>query len=140
MKILICEFGLILFFFFFGFIYIQNVIILNFMWTWKNYEYLSWCMKRPTIFMRLSSTKEFGGLSLLHHLFFNLMHLLVKENKSIHFILGSAHLPLDHSALNRFEYHSPWLTLWCGFYRWGRSCAQEIKKVCQTDRKRTCSF
>ena len=38
MKILICEFGLILFFF--GFIYIQNMIILNFMWTWKNYEWL----------------------------------------------------------------------------------------------------
>ena len=51
--------------FFFGFIYNQNVIILNFMWTYKNYEYLSWCMKRPTIFMRLSSTKGFGGLSLL---------------------------------------------------------------------------
>ena len=51
-------------FFFFGFIYIQNAIILNFMRTWKNYEYLSWCMKKRTIFMRLNSTKGFGGLSL----------------------------------------------------------------------------
>ena len=162
MKILICEFGLILFFF--GFIYIQNMIILNFMWTWKNYEYLSWCMKRLTIFMWLRSIKGFRGLSLLmkwegwigkifsvrwawgkmRSVFYItwpltlLMHLLAEENKAIHFIQGSAQLPLDHSAFNWFEYYSSWVTLWCGFYRWGRSCAQEIKKVYQTDRK--CSF
>ena len=95
--------------FFFGFIYNQNVIILNFMWTWKNYEYLSWCMKRPTIFMRLSSIKGFGGLSLLmecegwigklfsvrwawgkmrsvflHHLTFNLTYTFACQRKQIH--------------------------------------------------------
>ena len=34
---------------------------------WKNlgYWFFSWCMKRPYIFMQLSSTKGFGGLSLL---------------------------------------------------------------------------
>ena len=124
-------------------------------------DYLSWCMKRPTIFMWLRSIKGFRGLSLLmkwegwigkifsvrwawgkmRSVFYItwpltlLMHLLAEENKAIHFIQGSAQLPLDHSAFNWFEYYSPWVTLWCGFYRWGRSCAQEIKKVYQTDRK-----
>ena len=130
------------------------MIILNFMWTWKNYEYLSWCMKRLTIFMWLRSIKGFRGLSLLmkwegwigkifsvrwawgkmRSVFYItwpltlLMHLLAEENKAIHFIQGSAQLPLDHSAFNWFEYYSPWVTLWCGFYRWGRSCARKLKK------------
>ena len=108
------------------------MIILNFMWTWKNYEYLSWCMKRPTIFMWLRSIKGFRGLSLLmkwegwigkifsvrwawgkmRSVFYItwpltlLMHLLAEENKAIHFIQGSAQLPLDHSAFNWFEYYS----------------------------------
>ena len=65
MKVLICEFGLILFFF--------SVLFIFKMWSsWISCEhgrimnnYLSWCMKRPYIFMQLSSTKGFGGLSLL---------------------------------------------------------------------------
>ena len=134
------------------------------LFTWQMNDYLSWCMKRPTIFMWLRSIKGFRGLSLLmkwegwigkifsvrwawgkmRSVFYItwpltlLMHLLAEENKAIHFIQGSAQLPLDHSAFNWFEYYSPWVTLWCGFYRWGRSCAQEIKNVYQTDRK--CSF
>ena len=141
--------------------------IFNFMWMWKNFGYwfFSWCMKRPYIFMQLSSTEGFGGLPLLmecegwigklfsvrwawgkmrsvflHHLTLTLptcMYLLAEENKAICSIQGSAHLPLDHSALNRFEYYSTWVIFWCGFYRWGRSCAKQIKKVCQTDRKRS---
>ena len=64
-KILICEFGLILFFFL--------VLFIFKMWSsWISWEhgrimnnYLSWCMKRPYISMQLSSTKGFRGLSLL---------------------------------------------------------------------------
>ena len=27
-----------------------------------------------------------------------------------------------------FEYYSTWVIFWCGFYRWGRSCTQQIKE------------
>ena len=53
-------FGLI---FFFGFIYLQNVIVLNFMWMWKHFEYFSWgiiiIIRWPNVFTRLSSTQGF---------------------------------------------------------------------------------
>ena len=93
---------------------------------WKNlgYRFFSWCMERPHIFMQLSSTKGFGGLSLLmecegwigklfsvrwawgkmRSVFFYItwpltlptcMYLLAGENKAICFIQGSAHLPLN---------------------------------------------
>ena len=120
--------------------------------------------EKAHIFMWLSSTKGFQGLSLLmecddwigkilcvrwawgkmRSVFYItwpltlLMYLLAEENKAIRFIQGSAHLTLDHSALKtwRFEYYSTWVLFWCGFYRWGRSCAKQIKKnVCQTGRK-----
>ena len=49
-------FGLI---FFFGFIYLQNMIVLNFMWMWKHFGYFSWWIRWPNIFTWLSSTQGF---------------------------------------------------------------------------------
>ena len=45
--------------FFFGFIYLQNVIVLNFMWMWKHFGYFSWWIRWPNIFTWLSSTQGF---------------------------------------------------------------------------------
>ena len=104
------EFGIIFKFFLVLFIF-KMWPILNFMWMWKNfgYRFFSWCMKRPYIFMQLSSTKGFGGLSLLmecegwigkifsvrwawgkmrsvflHHLTFNLAYVFTCRRKQSH--------------------------------------------------------
>ena len=50
------RFGLI---FFFGFIYLWNMIVLNFMWMWKHFGYFSWWIRWPNIFIWLGSTQGF---------------------------------------------------------------------------------
>ena len=163
MKILICEFGLILFFFFWFYLYskcdhLEFHVNMEELWifimmhekayyfyvteVYKRFRGLSLLMKWEGWIGKIFSVRwAWGKMRSVFYITWPLtllMHLLAEENKAIHFIQGSAQLPLDHSAFNWFEYYSPWVTLWCGFYRWGRSCAQEIKKVYQTDRK--CSF
>ena len=68
---------------------IRNVIVLNFTWTWKNFGYYLWCVKRPRTFFasQYSLTHSLLGrrraytLSLLGHMLTLQAHGRFKPNR-----------------------------------------------------------